>query len=89
MQQQKIITFHNEGKLFDPKTFDLFISDFGSLNVTPLTLGSYEGKNMERCESKMQFESHTHTPRNLKVCEGMSPHIPKWTFILGVRFPNF
>jgi hypothetical protein len=29
------------------------------------------------------WESHLHS----QECEGMNPHIPKWTFILGVGIP--
>jgi hypothetical protein len=39
---------------------------------------------MERCESRVQPRSHIHTPGNVGECERMSPHIPKWTPILGV-----
>jgi len=28
--------------------------------------------------------SHIHIPRSVVECEGMNPHIPKWTPILGV-----
>jgi len=27
----------------------------------------------------------SHAPRSAKKCEGMNPHTPKWTLILGVR----
>jgi hypothetical protein len=30
-----------------------------------------------------------HAPRGAKKCEGMNPHIPMWTPILGIRLPNF
>ncbi len=38
---------------------------------------------MERCRSRMQPTSHTHTPGSVRKCEGMSPYTPKWTPILG------
>jgi hypothetical protein len=40
---------------------------------------------MERCGLRVEFESHTHTPGNVKKCEGMSPHIPKWIVILELE----
>jgi hypothetical protein len=39
---------------------------------------------MERCRPRVQPGSHIYTPGSVKECEGMNPHIPKWTLILGV-----
>jgi hypothetical protein len=39
---------------------------------------------MERCGMKVQVGSHIHIPGSEKKCEGMGPHIPKWTLTLGV-----
>jgi len=39
---------------------------------------------MEKCEPKMQPINHIHTSESAKECEGISPHTPKWTPILGV-----
>ncbi len=35
----------------------------------------------------MQPRSHIHNPKNVKECEGMNPHTPKWTPTLGIRVP--
>ncbi len=52
--------------------------------VTTLSLGSQprQGHGKVRVESVIR-ESHSHS-RELKNCEGMSPHTPKWTPTLGV-----
>jgi hypothetical protein len=34
------------------------------------------------------LEGRSHVPKNAKVCEGMNPHTPKWTLIMGVGVPN-
>jgi len=39
---------------------------------------------MEKCVSKIQPTSHIHTLGNVREFEGMNPHTPKWTPILGV-----
>jgi hypothetical protein len=33
------------------------------------------------------WELHLHSQECEGVCEGMRPHTPKWTFILGVGIP--
>jgi hypothetical protein len=40
------------------------------------------------CKGVGQEESPgvtSHTSKNAKECEGMNPHTPKWTTILGIR----
>jgi hypothetical protein len=32
----------------------------------------------------MQPKSHIHIPKIVGECEGMNPHTPKWTPILGI-----
>ncbi len=39
---------------------------------------------MEKCGAVVQPGSHIHTLGSVGECEGMSPHIPKWTPILGI-----
>jgi hypothetical protein len=50
-----------------------------------LTLVCDQSKVLERCGLKMQPMSHIHKPKNVKQCEGMSPHTPKWALTLGVE----
>jgi hypothetical protein len=40
---------------------------------------------MERYKLGVQLGSHIHTSGNVGKCEGVSPHTPKWTLVLGVR----
>ncbi len=35
----------------------------------------------------MQLGNHIHTLGSAREYEGMSPHTPKWTPILGIRIP--
>ncbi len=35
-------------------------------------------KGMEKCKPKVQPKSHIHTLGNVRKCEGMSSHTPKW-----------
>ncbi len=46
-----------------------------------------EGERIKRCRSKVQPKSHIHALGNVRKCVGMSPHIPKWTPILGIGVP--
>jgi hypothetical protein len=39
------------------------------------------------CKLKVQLKSHIHTLENEKKCEGMNPHIPKWTLTLKIGIP--
>jgi hypothetical protein len=39
---------------------------------------------MTRCELGLQPRSRIHTFGGARMCEGMSPHTPKWTPTLGV-----
>jgi hypothetical protein len=39
---------------------------------------------MERCGLRVQPESHIHSLGSARECEGMNPHTPKWTPILGL-----
>jgi hypothetical protein len=41
---------------------------------------------MERWGPKVQFRSHIHIPKSVRECEGMSPHTPKWTPTLRIKF---
>jgi len=50
-----------------------------------LGLARNQSKVLERCEPKVQPESHIHIPRNVGECEGMNPHTPKWALTLGVE----
>jgi len=46
-----------------------------------------KARGMERLKPKVQPRNHIHTLRNARECEGMNPHIPKWTPTLGVGVP--
>jgi hypothetical protein len=50
-----------------------------------LTLVCDQSKVLERCRLKMQPMSHIHKPKNVKECEGMNSHTPKWAPTLGVE----
>jgi hypothetical protein len=67
---------------------DVLIDGGFGVNIITTTIVAWahdQGKGMERCKSKLQPRSHTHTPRIVKECEGMSPHTPKWTPTLGIE----
>jgi hypothetical protein len=38
--------------------------------------------------AKKEAMNHITCSRECKECEGMNPHTPKWTPIVGVRVPN-
>jgi hypothetical protein len=50
-----------------------------------LGLARDQSKVLERCEPKVQPESHIHIPGNVGECEGMNPHTLKWAPTLGVE----
>ncbi len=43
-----------------------------------------QGKGMERCGPRVQPDSHLYTHENVRDCEGMNAHTPKWTPTLRV-----
>jgi hypothetical protein len=61
-------------------------------NVATLALGSRPRQGVARLRAKWETREHSTCSRECKECEGMSPHTPKWTPLLGVgvskRLPN-
>jgi hypothetical protein len=60
-------------------------SPFPSCNVMTLTLGLQPKQRHGKVWAEnAAWESHLHS-LNVKKCEEMNPHIPKWTPTLGVE----
>jgi hypothetical protein len=67
----------------------------GSLNlslshiVTTLTLGLWPRQGLAKVQGKGEDQkSHFHAPRSVGECEGMNPHIPKWTPTSNCQFDS-
>ncbi len=58
--------------------------------VATLALGSWPKQGLQRCKPRGKPGNHISCSRECKRVwgKGMNPHIPKWTFILGVGVPN-
>ncbi len=59
-------------------------ADLEAFTVITLTWASRPKQRHGKVQAKMQHGSHIHIFGNVKECEGMSPHTPKWTPTLGV-----
>jgi hypothetical protein len=53
----------------------------------PLPWAHNQGKGLQGCGPRGKPESHIACSRCAKKCEGMNPHTPKWTPILGLGIP--
>jgi hypothetical protein len=64
-----------------------------SLIVTTLALGSRPRQGVARLQAKKETQESNHMLLGMPKSEGMNPHTPKWTPMLGVGvsngFPNF
>jgi hypothetical protein len=47
-----------------------------------------KARGMGRCELRVQTKSHIHILRSVRECEGMNPHIPKWSSHFRNWSPN-
>ncbi len=47
--------------------------------IATLSLGSHQGKSLQRCRPRVSPRITFHAPRSARECEGMNPH----TFTLG------
>ncbi len=57
-------------------------------SVTTLALGLRPKQKHEKVQVKSAIrESHLHSQICEGMCQGMNPHTPKWTPILGVGVP--
>jgi len=54
------------------------------LVVATLALARDQGKGVARVRAKRKPESHIKTPGSARKCEGVDPHTPKATPMLGV-----
>jgi hypothetical protein len=57
-------------------------------DVATLALGSRPRQGATRLRAKWETREHSTCSRECKECEGMSPHTPKWTPMLGVGVPK-
>jgi hypothetical protein len=61
--------------------------------VATLALGSRLRQGVARLRAKRETQEHFTCSRECKECEGMNPHTPKWTPMLGIGvlrgLPNF
>ncbi len=57
-------------------------------NVATLALGSQPRQGVARLRAKWETREHSTCSRECKECEGMNPHTPKWTPMLGVGVPK-
>jgi hypothetical protein len=55
-----------------------------SFCVATLALGSRPRQGVARLRAKWETQEHSTCFRECKKCEGMNPHTPKWTPMLGV-----
>jgi len=53
-------------------------------SVATLALARDQGKGVARVRAKRKPESHIKTPGSARKCEGVDPHTPKATPMLGV-----
>jgi hypothetical protein len=56
--------------------------------VVTLALASRLRHIFARLQAKNEAGSHITWSRECKECEGMNPHTPKWTPIVGIGVPN-
>jgi hypothetical protein len=56
--------------------------------VVTLTYAHNQRKGLQGCELRERLGSHLTCSWECKECEGMNPHTPKWTPIVGVGIPN-
>jgi hypothetical protein len=56
--------------------------------IATLALGSRPRQSVTRLQAKWETWEHSTCSRECKECEGMNPHIPKWTPMLGVGVPK-
>jgi hypothetical protein len=47
-----------------------------------------KARGLQGCGPRRTSGSHITCSRECKECEGMNPHTPKWTLVLGVGVPN-
>jgi hypothetical protein len=57
-------------------------------SVATLALGLRPRQGVARLRANRETQEHFTCSRECKECEGMNPHTPKWTPILGVGVPK-
>jgi hypothetical protein len=83
--------------MFDDKIMDVVVTrasfaqaigsklrNYHTISVTTLALGSRPRQGVARWRAKRETREHVTCPRECKECEGMNPHTPMWTPMLGV-----
>jgi hypothetical protein len=60
----------------------------GAFIVATLALGSWPRQGVVKLWAKWETREHSTCSWECKECEGMNPHTPKWTPMLGVGVPK-
>jgi hypothetical protein len=60
---------------------------YKAINLVTLALG-LRPRQGQGCKPRGRLGSHITWSRECKECEGMNPHTPNWTPMLGVGIPN-
>jgi hypothetical protein len=81
------LIFFGYCKIFHFRLFVIiinFICYHKIFHVATLALGSRPRQGVARLRAKRETWEHFTCSRECKECEGMDPHTPKWTPMLGV-----